>query len=110
MPTHSAQKCVCVQGRKISEFFLFRRDAISLLPCFVLLNKHLCIFVFLCVHMSEYMFTYMYATAADKCSVVSDSAIPWAVARQAPLSVEFFQARILEWVVISYSLDMSILI
>ena len=52
----------------------------------------------------------MYATAADKCSVVSDSAIPWAVARQAPLSVEFFQARILEWVVISYSLDMSILI
>ena len=72
-PTHSACKCVCVQGRNISEFFLFRKDTISLLPCFVLLNKHFCFYVFLCVHMSEYMFIYMYATAADKCSVMSDS-------------------------------------
>ena len=30
-------------------------------------------------------------------SVVSDSAIPWIVAHQAPLSMGFFGARILEW-------------
>ena len=28
---------------------------------------------------------------------------PWTIACQAPLSIEFFQARILEWVAISYS-------
>ena len=28
---------------------------------------------------------------------------PWTVAYQAPLTMEFFQARILEWVAISYS-------
>ena len=32
------------------------------------------------------------------CSVVSDSATSWTVARWAPLSMEFPQARILEWV------------
>ena len=31
-------------------------------------------------------------------SVVSDSATPWTVARQAPLSMGILQARILEWV------------
>ena len=36
-------------------------------------------------------------------SVVSNSAIPWTVARQAPLSVGIVQARILEWVAISFS-------
>ena len=30
-------------------------------------------------------------------------ATPWTVARQVPLSMEFFQARILEWVAISFS-------
>ena len=32
------------------------------------------------------------------CSVVSDSAAPWTVAHQAPLSMGILQARILEWV------------
>ena len=30
-------------------------------------------------------------------------ATPWTVARQAPLSIRVFQARILEWVAISFS-------
>ena len=29
--------------------------------------------------------------------------IPWTSARQTPLSMDFFQARILEWVAISFS-------
>ena len=37
------------------------------------------------------------------CSVTSDSAIPWAVAHQAPLSIEFSRPRILKWVAISSS-------
>ena len=32
------------------------------------------------------------------CSVVSDSATPWSVTCQAPLSMGTLQARILEWV------------
>ena len=36
-------------------------------------------------------------------SVMSDSATPWTVAHQAPLSMGFFQARILEWVTIPFS-------
>ena len=36
-------------------------------------------------------------------SVVSYSVIPWTVARQAPLSMRIFQARILEWVAMSSS-------
>ena len=36
-----------------------------------------------------------------------DSAILWTVARQAPLSVEILQARILEWVAISFSMGSS---
>ena len=36
-------------------------------------------------------------------SVVSNSGIPWTVARQAPLSMGILQARILEWVAISFS-------
>ena len=35
--------------------------------------------------------------------VVSNSATPWTVAHQAPLSMEFFQARLLEWVAIPSS-------
>ena len=31
-------------------------------------------------------------------SVMSDSVIPWTVARQVPLSIGILQARILEWV------------
>ena len=37
------------------------------------------------------------------CSVMSDSAIPWAVAHQAALSIEFSRPRILKWVTISSS-------
>ena len=44
-------------------------------------------------------------TEAVSCSVVSDSAIPCTVARQAPLSIEF-STRILEWVAISFSRDL----
>ena len=36
-------------------------------------------------------------------SAMSDSAIPWTVAHHTPLSMEFLQARILEWVAISPS-------
>ena len=43
----------------------------------------------------------------NKCSVVYDSAAPWTVAHQAPLSMGFFQARILEWVAISFSMGSS---
>ena len=34
---------------------------------------------------------------------MSDSVTQWTIARQAPLSMRFFQARILEWAVISFS-------
>ena len=34
-------------------------------------------------------------------SVVSDSATPWMITCQAPLSMGFLQARILEWVAIA---------
>ena len=42
------------------------------------------------------------------CSVVSDSLWPhaWSVARQAPLSMEILQARILEWVAMPSSRDL----
>ena len=36
-------------------------------------------------------------------SVTSDSVTPWTVACQAPLSMDILQARILEWVAISFS-------
>ena len=36
-------------------------------------------------------------------SLVFDSATPWTVAHQAPLSMEILQARVLEWVAISTS-------
>ena len=44
-----------------------------------------------------------YLYAAEKCSIMSDSLQPYGphVAHQAPLSMGFFQARILEWVAIS---------
>ena len=37
------------------------------------------------------------------CSVVSNSVTPWTVACQAPLSMEFFRQKILEWVAIPFS-------
>ena len=37
------------------------------------------------------------------CSVVSDSATPWTVAHQAPLSMGILQTRMLEWVAMSSS-------
>ena len=43
------------------------------------------------------------------CSVVSDSATPWAVAHQAPLFMEFSRQD-LEWVAISFSNMTGILI
>ena len=39
-------------------------------------------------------------------SVASNSATPWTVAHQTPLSMGFFQARILEWVATSSSGDL----
>ena len=36
-------------------------------------------------------------------SVLSDSAAPWTVAHQAPLSMGILQARILEWVAMPFS-------
>ena len=36
-------------------------------------------------------------------SVISDSVTPWTVAHQAPLSMGILQARLLEWVTISFS-------
>ena len=44
-----------------------------------------------------YIHTVCYALLSF--SVVSDSATPWTVARQTPLSMEILQERILEWVV-----------
>ena len=41
--------------------------------------------------------------AVFTCSVMSDSATLWTVARQAPLFMGILQARILEWVAISFS-------
>ena len=38
---------------------------------------------------------------------MSDSATPWTIARQAPLSVEFSQTRLLEWVAVSLSRDQT---
>ena len=40
---------------------------------------------------------------AFSCSIVSNSSTQWTVARQPPLSMEIFQARILEWVATSSS-------
>ena len=47
-----------------------------------------------------YWFMYV---CAQSLSRVPLFATPWTVACQAPLSREFFQARILEWAVISFS-------
>ena len=40
---------------------------------------------------------------ALSCSVMSDSATPWTVAHQAPLSMGILQAKILEWVAMPFS-------
>ena len=44
---------------------------------------------------------------AHACSVMSKSMTPWAIAHQAPLSMGIFQARIQEWVAISFSKGLS---
>ena len=44
---------------------------------------------------------------AHACSVMSKSMTPWAVAHQAPLFMGIFQARIQEWVAISFSKGLS---
>ena len=41
------------------------------------------------------------------CSVLPDSVTLWTVARQAPLSMEIFWARMLEWVTISFLRDFT---
>ena len=47
---------------------------------------------------------FVWWTRTLSCSAISDSLRPpWTVARQAPLSMGFFQGRILEWVAISSS-------
>ena len=48
------------------------------------------------------LFAWCLVCALLSCSVVSDSATPWTVARQAPLSTGILQARILEWVAIPF--------
>ena len=45
----------------------------------------------------------MYRSSQLSDSVLSDSATPWTVACQVPLSTGFFQARTLDWVAISFS-------
>ena len=45
--------------------------------------------------------------AVLSCSVMSDSAIPWTTARQVSLSMGILQARMLEWVAISFSRETS---
>ena len=49
----------------------------------------------------------MHLCAVFSCSVVSDSATPWTVACQAPLSLGILQARILEQVAMPSSRETS---
>ena len=49
----------------------------------------------------KYIYTYM--KWSESCSFVSDSATPWNVAHQSPLSMGFSRPRILEWVAIPFS-------
>ena len=51
-----------------------------------------------------WLINFVYSCAMLRHSAVSDSSVmPWTVARQAPLSMGFPKARILEWVAISSS-------
>ena len=59
-----------------------------------------CVCVCVCVCVRVCMCVYAHACAY---SVMSNSATPRSVACQAPLSVGYFQARILEWVAISFA-------
>ena len=54
------------------------------------------------------MFLQKYASASEECPVMSDFATPWTVVHQDPLSMEFVQPKILDWVAISYSIYSSI--
>ena len=56
-------------------------------------------FIFIICHLK----TALALGASSVISVMSDSAIPWTVVRQAPLSMEILQARILEWVALPSS-------
>ena len=44
-------------------------------------------------------------SVCESLSCVQLFATPWTVGHQAPLSMEFFQARVLEWAAISFSID-----
>ena len=61
----------------------------------------------LCWHLyiSDHLFAYV---SPQLLSRVWLFATPWTVAHQAPLSLDFFQARILEWVAISSSKGSSL--
>ena len=52
---------------------------------------HVCVCVCVCIHIYR------------SHSVVFDNVIPWTVAHQAPLSMGFLRARILEWITIPFS-------
>ena len=56
-----------------------------------------------CLPFSFQLFNFILHKRVCVDSVMSDSTTPWTVAYQAPLSMGFFQARILEWVAISVS-------
>ena len=53
--------------------------------------------------MNEYKHYFEVCVCAESLSHVQLFATPWTVAHQAPLSMEIFQARKLEWVSTSYS-------
>ena len=55
--------------------------------------------LYICMYICviSYIYTYMYICVISL-SVMSDSATPWTVARQAPLSMGILQARRPEWV------------
>ena len=54
--------------------------------------------------MTQYVKSILGTTDVHVCSIMSNSFLtPWIAACQAPLSMGFFQARMLEWVAISYS-------
>ena len=65
----------------------------------------LCVCVCVCVCVCETpAFPIHSVILCVSCSVVSDSATPWTVIHQDPLSLAILQATILEWVAITFSL------
>ena len=51
-------------------------------------------------------FEFLLSICACILSHIKPFATPWTLAHQVPLSMGFFQARILEWVAISFSKDL----